>query len=358
MEIIEKIKSIRVSNPDNIMAKTIDLERLAALSPEDQVKVARIIRSGIDNADSQVGAYAMSPDDYRTFAWLLDPIVETYHKVPNTFRQTADWNLKGEFDLKSIDPSLGDISMRVRVARNTTEFPLPGSMTKEQRVAFEERMTQVFEPLIANPEFGGKYSSLTPGSSYEITEEEYQALIKAHKMFKNMDNDPYLNSAGISGDWPYGRGMYESQDGNLIVWVNEEDQLRIVSMSKGSDLSVVFKNLKRLLTAIEESGLTFAVSDKFGNVTSCPSNIGTGMRASVHVALPNLVQNEDQLKSIAKANGLSARGTGGEHTPYIDNIVDISPRGRLGVTEAQILRSLFDGIKQMLEAEASQPILA
>lgn len=358
MDIIEKIKSIRVTNPDNIMAKTIDLERFAALSSEDQAKVSKIIRSGIDNPDSQVGAYAMSPQDYETFAWLLDPIVQTYHGVPDTFRQIADWNLTGDFDLKNIDPALADISMRVRVARNTTEFPLPGSMTREQRVAFEERMITVFETLIANPEFGGKYSSLTPGSSHEISEEQYQALIKAHKMFKDMSNDPYLNSAGISGDWPYGRGMYESKDGNLIVWVNEEDQLRIVSMAKGSDLSVVFKNLKRLLTAIEESGLAFAVSDKFGNVTSCPSNIGTGMRASVHVQLPNLVQNEDQLKSIAKANGLSARGTGGEHTPYVDNIVDISPRGRLGVTEAQILRSLFDGIRQMLEAEANQPVLA
>lgn len=352
MDITKRINEIREANPSNIMAKTIDLEKFAELTPAEQKEVVRIIKSGIDNPDSQVGAYAMNPSDYQTYAWLLDPIVQTYHGVDEQFTQQSDWDLNGEFDLRAIDPTLQDISMRVRVARNTTDFPLPGSMTKDDRLRFENRMIEVFKKLTTDPEFGGRYVSLTPGSDYEISPNEYDKLVKDHKMFKDMGADPYLNSAGISAGWPHGRGMYESADSNLIVWVNEEDQLRIISMAMGSDLSVVFKNLKRLLSAVEASGLTFALSPRFGNVTSCPSNIGTGMRASVHLKLPDLTKNEDTLKQIARSNGLSVRGMGGEHTAYgEDGLVDISPRARLGVTEAEILGYLYKGIGEMLKAE-------
>jgi creatine kinase len=352
MNISEQIERIRKEFPKNIMAKTFDVSRFNSLSTSEQAHVLKIIKSGLEHPDSKVGAYAMSPDDYQKYGWVLDPIVQTYHGVDENFRQQSSWDLQGDFDLKQIDPTLKDVSMCVRVARNTTEFPLPGSMTKEDRVRFEGRMAEIFAKMIDNPEFGGKYSSLTPGSQYEISPEEYKALVDAHKMFKDMSVDEFLKSAGISADWPYGRGMYESADGKLIVWVNEEDQLRVVSMAKGSDLSEVFKNLRKLLDAIEESGLTFATSEKFGNVTSCPSNIGTVMRASVHLLLPKLVKVEEKLLAIADKNGLSVRGADGEHSGYgLDGLADISPRARMGVTESQILRSLYNGVTEMLKAE-------
>lgn len=352
MNIQDQIQAIRTNNPDNIMATTFNLDTFGSMSAQEQAFVLKIIKSGLENPDSQVGAYAMKTTDYDELGWLLDPIIQRYHGISTDYRHTSDWSLQGNYDLRSIEPDLANVSMRIRVARNVVGFPLPGSMTAQDRLDFEAKMVEVFEMLIANPRYGGRYVSLTPNSPYHIGDPEYAKLVADHKMFKDMSNDPYLLSAGISSDWPLGRGMWESHDGKMIVWVNEEDQLRVVSMDTGSDLSIVFNNLRLLLSEIESKGVAFAISGKYGYVTSCPSNTGTGMRASIHVALPKLVKDLVRLKSIAKYHGLSVRGLGGEHTAYGEGgVVDISPRARLGKTEAEIVKELFMGIAQMLEED-------
>jgi protein-arginine kinase len=101
-------------------------------------------------------------------------------------------------------------------------------------------------------------------------------------------------------------------------------------------------------------GLEFAKSADYGFVTSCPTNLGTGMRASVHIPLPNLTKDgtDKQAKEIAKPLGLSVRGTGGEHTPIgKDGTCDISPSARFCITEAQIITALYNGLKLLKEEE-------
>ena len=102
------------------------------------------------------------------------------------------------------------LSMRVRVGRNLTSFPLPGSMTKQDRCEMEEQLIPCFDKLIEMPEYGGKYVSITPGTRHSIPEEEYQQLVDDHIMFKDMAADTYLTAAGIASDWPHGRGCYIS----------------------------------------------------------------------------------------------------------------------------------------------------
>merc|ERR1711871_1220382 len=149
-------------------------------------------------------------------------------------------------------------------------------------------------------------------------------------MFKDMSADSYLLSAGIAGDWPYGRGCY-------------------VSENKGFD---------RLKTAVDvvEANIDggCAMSPDYGVVTSCPTNIGTGMRASVHIALPNLTKDgtDAKAKAVARPLGLSVRGLGGEHTPIgADGTVDISPSARFCIKEAEIITALYKGIEQLKAAE-------
>merc|ERR1712216_848975 len=104
--------------------------------------------------------------------------------------------------------------MRVRVGRNLKQFPLPGMMTKAERIKFEKTMLKAFDALIADETYGGQVYSLTPnfGNGEEnknlISKEKYEELVKAHVMFKDMDDDAFLKSAGISSDWPYGRGCW------------------------------------------------------------------------------------------------------------------------------------------------------
>ncbi|KAJ3347016.1 hypothetical protein HDU91_006872 [Kappamyces sp. JEL0680] len=336
-----------------------------SLSPEMKKKLLKICKSGAENHDSSVGMYAQNPDDYDVFSAYFDKVIREYHKIQGDKLHVTNWDLTtkseklaqlgcadGQLDLTKL--GLDKVSMRVRVGRNLSTFPLPGSMTKADRVNMENKMIVAFKNLIADPAFGGQYYSLTPGNSHHINDTKYQELVGEHIMFKDMSNDPYLNSAGISSHWPYGRGCYVSQDREFIVWVGEEDHLRIMCMMQGTVLNKVFDRLQAAEKIVEKHADAFARSKSYGFVTSCPTNLGTGMRASLHLKLPFLTADgtDKQAKAVCKPLGLSVRGLGGEHTPIgADGTVDISPSARLMIEEADIICSLYNGVKLLLEAE-------
>jgi protein-arginine kinase len=131
-------------------------------------------------------------------------------------------------------------------------------------------------------------------------------------------------------------------------------------MKSGTKLNEVFDRLKAGLDTIESiEGIEFATSDKYGYVTSCPSNLGTGMRASVHIKVPNLTKDgtDAKAKEVCKPLGLSVRGTGGEHTPIgADGTIDLSPSARLFIKERDIIAKLYEGIQQLMvkEKEAAE----
>merc|ERR1711979_86991 len=129
----------------------------------------------------------------------------------------------------------------------------------------------------------------------------------------------------------------------------------IMCMKKGTVLNEVFDRLKKSLDMVEKiEGLKFFKSEQFGYVTSCPTNLGTGMRASLHVKVPKLTADgtDKKAKEICKPLGLSVRGLGGEHTPIgKDGTIDISPSKRFCISEAEIVTALYKGIKLLKEAE-------
>ncbi len=354
------IRNIRRKHPRNLMAASFDPEWFEQLSPPMQNRFMAIINTGIKNPDSTMGAYAMDTADYADFAPFFDRLIRAFHKIPQNrpIRQIHDWNTTTKnCDLAQIDPALNNISMRVRVARNVSGFPLPGAMNRTDRLRFEEMARKAFAALRADPAFGGHYLSLTPGAPDEISKEEYQCRVAAHQMFKDMSRDRFLNAAGISHDWPHGRGMYVSAREDFLVWVGEEDQLRIMAMHTGSNLNALFDRLHAGVERLAGLFPPFAMSPKYGAIASCPTNLGAGMRASVHVRLPRLCAKDPGLKEIgtlAEQLGLAVRGAGGEHSGAgPGGLVDISPSARLGVTEMQIMQRLHEGIAELWKRENS-----
>lgn len=329
---------------------------------KDVLTFYKCIKTGLDNPDSSLGCYAMTPTDYSKFGGFFDKVIRDYHgDETGDKKHITDWDVEvggsDDFDVKKLGQE--ELSMRVRVGRNLIGFNLPGQMTKEERIKFEQKMLPAFDQL--KDLWGGNVYSLTPDFGDDgvnpnlINQEEYQKLVDAHVMFKDMDADPYLKSAGISRDWPYGRGCWQSEDEMRIIWFGEEDQLRIMCMKKGSNLLDVFTNLNEMLKVVEGiDGIEFARDDNYGYVTSCPSNLGTGMRASVHVKIPNLTSDGTDVKAkeVCKPLGLSVRGTGGEHTPIgADGTVDISPSARLFIKEKEIIGKLYEGIEKLMAIE-------
>merc|ERR1712147_393348 len=304
----------------------------------------------------------MQPKDYDEFSPFFKKALAQYHRVDlNVKKHINNWSLAGveglpeSGELNLEDLGLPALSMRVRTGRNLNKYPLPGAMTKDDRVNMEKDMKKVFDTLIADEAFGGHYVSITPGHECFIDTAKYNQYVKDHIMFKDMSADSYLVSAGIAGDWPHGRGCYVSEDKGFIIWNGEEDHLRIMCMKKGTVINEVFNRLEAAVKVVEaniDGGC--AMSPDYGVVTSCPTNIGTGMRASVHIALPNLTKDgtDKKAKEMAKPLGLSVRGLGGEHTPIgKDGTVDISPSARFCISEAEIVTALYKGIEQLKAAE-------
>jgi hypothetical protein len=231
---------------------------------------------GIENPDSGMGVYACQPDDYDRFKPFFSKALAKYHKVAEDAKHTNNWSLEGVAGLPEdgvLDISklgLPELSMRVRTGRNLKEFPLPGAMSQEQRCELENRMLKAFEVLFADPNYGGKYCSFTPGHPNFVDAAEYQALVDAHIAFKDMSADEYLLSAGIAEHWPHGRGVYVSEDRGFIIWVGEEDHLRIMCMEKGTVLNKVFDRLKGAIDVVNgiESIGGFAMSEDYGVVRS------------------------------------------------------------------------------------------
>ncbi|CAD8121379.1 unnamed protein product [Paramecium sonneborni] len=329
------------------------VEQVKKLSGADQQRFLDIMMGGLANDDSSVGVYATRPEDYDVFSFYLQPLIRDYHKIEGETKQEHDWNIPvDEYVLTKIDPKLEKVSMRARVARNVKGWNLPPLMSKEERINFENKMVEAFE----NFGIKGKYHSLTPGHKNQITQEQADELIKRHFLFNDMTTDNHLTSSGVASDWPFGRGIWISEDETKMIWVGEEDQLRIISIVQGNDLGKVDQSLYQLLTGIEKSGLEFAEHPTYGVVTTCPTNMGTGKRQSILGKFPNITnggKDEKKLKDIARQFGLQARGMGGEHSAMDhEGTADISPSARFGVTEAVVTRRLYEGLIKLYEIEA------
>ena len=300
------------------------------------VRLEHVIASGLANPDSSVGVYAGDEESYDLFAPLLDPIIADYHGFGPEKRHQSDLD-PAHLDAPNPDPEgRYVVSTRIRVARNLCCFPFGPVLTRRERRIVEASVVRALETL--EGDLAGRYYPL-----YEMDEATKTRLIKDHYLFK--EGDRFLEAAGLNRDWPDARGIFHNEDKTFLVWVNEEDQLRIISMQQGADLQEVFARLARALGVLEQR-LAFARSERLGYLTSCPTNLGTAMRASVHIRLPGLT--EEEIKTIAGAHGLQVRGTHGEHSEAEGGVYDVSNKRRLGITEVEAVGQLSAGVRALL----------
>lgn len=293
------------------------------------------IRSGVEQPDSSVGVYAGDEESYRLFAPLLDSIIKDYHGSAGPHPQT-------NFSLDDLPAVTAEAearvqSTRIRVGRNLADFPMGAAISREQRLDVEGLICEALKSL--PPAIQGQYHSLATMPAVQKTD-----LVARHLLFKSEDR--FMTSGNLMRDWPEGRGLFLSNDESFSVWINEEDQLRIIALKQGGDVKAVFELLADGVTALSEK-LNFLFSEKLGYLASCPSNLGTSMRASVHMTLAKIGQDEAVLKQQAEALGLQVRGVHGEHSESDGDTYDISNHMRLGVTEVEAVTHLISGINRL-----------
>merc|ERR1711974_488729 len=295
--------------------------------------LAKAIACAVQFDNQHCGIYAGDEDSYNDFADVFDPLICEYHGLSADFKHTSD--MDASKITANVNPEVPVHSCRIRVGRSIQGFGLSPGITKQQRVDVEALMKNAFAKL--EGDLAGNYYPLTG-----MDESVRQQLVDDHFLF--MSGDPNLKVAGMERDWPEGRGIFHNADKTFLVWVNEEDQLRIISMQKGGDVKGVFERLARGIQAVgdsvhAESGRSFLLDPRLGYLHSCPTNLGTGMRASVHVDLPGWTKEGlPALKARCEELAVQPRGTRGESGGQTGVTYDISNKHRLGYSEVQLVQ--------------------
>ncbi len=225
--------------------------------------------------------------------------------------------------LKAGEPAGILVSSRVRLARNLEQTAFPGWAGEEEAVRVWARLRPVLEGL---PGFEGRAMTFEMS---DLSRVDREILVERH-----------LISRDLAGRGR-GSGLVLRPDETLAAMVNEEDHLRLQAMSPGLSLQPLWRRVDAMDTDLERQ-VGYAFSPHLGYLTACPSNVGTGMRASVMMHLPALVlMNEITpiLKGVTKI-GLAVRGLWGEGTDAAGNMFQISNQTTLGESEETILRRL------------------
>jgi len=227
------------------------------------------------------------------------------------------------------------ISSRIRLARNIADLPFSPLMTDRATEDILKQLEQVME-TDAFKELGD-YELL---KLKDMTTLDRKILVEKHLISPRLSKD-YLQSAVII-----------KEDESVNVMVNEEDHLRIQSITSGFRLQEAYQSANKVDDAIENI-VDFAFDERLGYLTSCLTNVGTGLRASVMVHIPALVMTGQakRLLSAIQRVGLAVRGYYGEGSEAVGNIYQISNQLTLGYSEQEIIENLEDVIRQVIEHE-------
>src|SRR5215467_4139189 len=225
------------------------------------------------------------------------------------------------------------ISSRVRLARNLRNRPFPGWAKKAERASILDLVRPCVEAL---PEMQDSFSE----SLQDLSALDRQVLVERHLISR----EHAAKGAGSA--------VVINRRQTLSVMINEEDHLRMQSIRSGLQLKQAFKLVDKIDSALE-SKLEFAFDRYLGYLTACPTNVGTGMRASAMLHLPGLVLHEQINQIIQAVNklGLAVRGLYGEGTEALGNVFQVSNQMTLGEGESDIVERLNKVLAQLIEHE-------
>ena len=248
-------------------------------------------------------------------------------KFSNVMSTAGEW-LRGEGPHHQIV-----ISSRVRFARNLRNRAFPGWAKKAERTAILDLIRPRVEEL---PEMEDSFSELLQ----DLSALEKQVLVERHLISREHA------AKGV------GSAVVMNCRQTLSIMINEEDHLRMQSIRSGLQLKQAFKLVDKIDSALE-SRLEFAYDQRLGYLTACPTNVGTGMRASAMLHLPGLVLSEliNQVIQAVSKIGLAVRGLYGEGTEAMGNLFQISNQTTLGEKEDEIVSRLTKVIETIIEKE-------
>ena len=223
----------------------------------------------------------------------------------------------------------------MRLARNLKQYPFPARASASQREAVER---QVKDALLSGNSILSKEFRFIPLEN--TTQEEAVSLVERHIVSPEFIADRR------------GKAVLISADESISIMVNEEDHLRIQVLREGFSLKEAAETADRIDTLLSEN-LDFAFDPELGYLTQCPTNLGTGLRASVMLHLPGLTESGamPRIASNLSKLGLTIRGTYGEGSKSIGALYQLSNQITLGLSENEAIENLRSITVQLMEEE-------
>src|SRR6187431_3051355 len=248
-------------------------------------------------------------------------------KFANIMASGGEW-LRGEGPHHQIV-----ISSRVRLARNLRHRAFPGWAKKAERTQILEQIKPRVEEL---PEMQDAFSE----GLQDLAALDKQVLVERHLISR----EHAAKGAGSA--------VVVNRRQTLSIMINEEDHLRMQSIRSGLQLRQAFKLVDKVDSTLE-ARLDIAYDQKLGYLTACPTNVGTGMRASAMLHLPGIVLSDliNQVIQAVNKIGLAVRGLYGEGTEAMGNLFQISNQTTLGEKEDEIIARLTKVIETIIEKE-------
>ncbi|WP_409273014.1 protein arginine kinase [Neobacillus sp. SCS-31] len=229
------------------------------------------------------------------------------------------------------------LSSRIRLARNLDEYNFPALLTSEEGQAIISKLKE----MVDGPGLTA-FGKLELLSMQELQPLQKRVLVEKH-----------LISPNLAEDSPFGACLL-SENEEISVMVNEEDHIRIQCLFPGLQLTKALE-AANVIDDWLEGNIKYAFNEDHGYLTSCPTNVGTGLRASVMMHLPGLILTQQINAIIPAINqlGLVVRGIYGEGSEALGNIFQISNQITLGKSEEDIVEDLNSVVSQLIAQERS-----
>lgn len=225
------------------------------------------------------------------------------------------------------------LSTRIRLARNIDPYPFPGWAKPAQRRLLQEQLLAAIATVPA-------MKSAFQIDLCELSDLEKLVLVERHLISRELSESAEGAAVAVSADQ------------SISVMVNEEDHLRLQAVANGFNFKSTWEAIDALDTALEDR-LDFAFSPELGYLTACPTNLGTGLRASAMLHLPGLVIQDHIEKVVRMVNqlGMAVRGHFGEGSEATGSIFQISNQQTLGESEQTIINRLRSVLRAIIEQE-------
>lgn len=346
----------------SLMSKVLTpelFEKLQDVRSNKGFTLSNAIMTGVVTPHLGVGVTAGDEQCWELFKDLYYPVIKGWHGYDaNTQKHPVDLDYSklvfSEEQKEMMNKYVA--STRIRAARNISGFSLPSGATAEDRAGVEEVLMQTFAGL--QGELAGTYYELG-----KLSEEQTNFLLEKGFLFQIPSARNLLTGAGAARSWPDNRGIYHNDTHTALCWVNEEDHCRIISMEDGGDIPSVFKRFCNLSDAIKASAnannADLMWNETLGFMGTCPSNLGTGLRASVMVTLKEfnkLMEGDNEadkelLDQVCGKYDLQPRGSAGEHSAAIGGKFDVSNKQRIGFSEVELVQKMIDGVSRVIQFE-------